>query len=88
MRKKINFGKYQDEKRKLFIQYDNDDFYIMHQDIDDMNEIAVRYSFEAFVKTFNFMNVFFEELALNNKEVVLKLSKLSRTKNKIEYGYV
>ena len=40
MKKKINLGMYSDDTRKMFIQYEGDKFYVMHQDFEGMNEVA------------------------------------------------
>ena len=87
-KKKINLGMYSDDTRKMFIQYEGDKFYVMHQDLEGMNEVATEYSFESFIKTYKFMKYFFEELCLNEKEVVSKLSKIKKFNSKTNLSYV
>lgn len=88
MRTKINLASYSDAQRKIYIQYIDEKFFVMFQDVNEMNEYAVEYSFEAFIRTFNVMDEFFKELALNDKEVVLKLTKMDKLNSKIKYSYV
>ena len=88
MTRKINLGIYEDETRKMTIQYAEDSFYIMHQDYESLEEYAVEYSFDAFIKTFKFMDKFFTELVLNDKEVAKKLFGTVKIKSKIQYGNV
>ena len=87
-RKKINLGLYSDDNRKITVQYEGETFYVMHQDLEGMNEVATEYSFEAFIKTYKFMKYFFEELCLNEKEVLLKLSKMKKFNSKTSLRYV
>ena len=82
-RTKINVCEYKDEDRIIYAQYTGDSFYLMHQDKNEMSETAVAYSFEAFVRTFKVMKYFFEELCLNDKEALSKLSKMTNKNSKI-----
>jgi len=88
MNKKLNLLKYSDDKRNIFIQYEDENFYLMNQNAETLEETATCYSFEAFVRTFNAMNYFFEQLALNDKEVAKKLFKMRSINSKTNISYV
>lgn len=88
MRKKINLGVYSDETRKMFLQYEGDKIYLMQQDMEGLEETGTEYSFEAFIRTYRFMDRFFNELCLNDKEALLKLSKINKINYKMIFSYV
>jgi len=88
MQKKLNLLRYADDDRTIYIQYDKEEFYLMHQNLNNLEETATCYSFEAFVRTFNAMNYFFEQLALNDKEVAKKLFKMRSINSKTNMSYV
>ena len=90
MNKQINTVHYSDDIREMYVQYLDGKFYVLNQDKEKLEEYAVEYSFEAFIRSFNVMESFFKELALNNKEVRLKLaetSKKDKSNTKIKYFY-
>jgi len=88
MQKKLNLLRYTDNDRTIYIQYDKEEFYLMHQNLNNLEETGTCYSFEAFVMTFNAMNYFFEQLTLNDKELANRLFKMISINSKTNMSYV
>lgn len=85
---KINLGVYEDDTRKITIQYAGENIYVMHQDLVTLEEYGVEYSWDAFIKTYKFMEMFFTELVTRDREVAKRLYNTVKIKNTIKYGNV
>ena len=88
MNKKLNVLNYKDDVRTITIQYTDGEFFVLNQDTETLEQTLTSYSLEAFVRTFTAMNTFFQQLALTDKEVALKLFKMKNIKSKTTIDYV
>jgi hypothetical protein len=88
MSKKLNVLNYKDDVRIITIQYTDGEFFVLNQDTETLDQNLTSYSLEAFVRTFTAMNTFFQQLALTDKEVALKLFKMKNINSKTTIDYV
>ena len=88
MNKKLNVLNYKDDVRIITIQYTDGEFFVLTQDTETLDQNLTSYSLEAFVRTFTAMNTFFQQLALTDKEVALKLFKMKNINSKTTIDYV
>ena len=77
----INVARISDEKRKITIQWEQKDSFIMHiENIDEMEEYCINFSFEGLVKTAKIMEYMIRDVCLHDNESRMKLFKISKSK--------
>jgi hypothetical protein len=77
----INVARISDEKRKITIQWEKKDSFIMHiENIDEMEEYCINFSFEGLVKTAKIMEYMIRDACLHDSESRMKLFKISKSK--------